>query len=54
MHIHDAVGSNNHLVLGTGEIQVNDKLELAKSRHCTCVIETKTVEGLRQSVTYLI
>lgn len=54
MHIHDAIGSKNHLPLGSGEMNIEEKLHLAKEHDCTCVLETKTIEGLKESVEYLI
>ncbi|QAA35327.1 sugar phosphate isomerase/epimerase family protein [Clostridium manihotivorum] len=53
MHVHDATANKNHLALGTGEIDVASKLNLAKENNCRCVLETKTVEGLKQSVKYI-
>jgi sugar phosphate isomerase/epimerase len=53
MHIHDATPNGNHQVLGTGDINIEEKLILAKSQNCRCVIETKSVSGLRKSVDYL-
>jgi len=53
MHIHDATENTNHLVLGTGNIDIEDKLSLACSQNCRCVIETKSVSGLKKSVEYL-
>jgi len=50
MHIHDANRNGNHLVLGTGEIDIASKLEIAKHNNYRCVLETKTIEGLKQSV----
>jgi len=50
MHIHDAIGRQNHLAIGTGEIDMRNKLMLAKECNCRCVLETKTIEGLRESV----
>lgn len=50
MHIHDAAGKKNHLALNTGEIDINEKLNLAKEHNCACVLETKTIEGLKESV----
>jgi hypothetical protein len=50
MHIHDAMGSKNHLALWNGEINIKEKLNLAKECNCTCVLETKTVKGLKESV----
>ena len=53
MHLHDALGRKNHLPLGTGEIDLNACLRLADAHDCRVVLETKTVEGLRQSVRWL-
>lgn len=50
MHIHDAKGKSNHLPLFSGEINLCDKLKVAKETNSTCVIETKTVAGLKESV----
>ena len=52
-HIHDAIGKRNHLTLGTGEIDLNSKIELAIKNDCRCVVETKTVEALRKSIGWL-
>ncbi len=49
MHAHDAVGEKNHLALGTGEINLREKLSLAQKCGCRVVLETKTVEGLKES-----
>lgn len=54
MHIHDAIGRSNHLPLFTGEIDIMNRLEIAASCNCSCVLETKTVEGLKESVLNLI
>lgn len=53
MHIHDAKEQRCHLVLYSGNMNIDDRLELARSESITSVIETKTVEGLRTSVTEL-
>lgn len=53
MHIHDAIGKNNHLPLFTGELDMEDRLKVAREHGCRCVIETKTVEGLKESVVNL-
>lgn len=53
MHIHDATRTQNHMVLGAGEIDITDKLSIAQRHHCRCVLETKTSAALRQSVEYL-
>lgn len=48
-HFHDAQGKKNHLPLGTGEIDIRKYCCLAKNHHGRIVLETKTVQGLRQS-----
>ena len=53
MHIHDATRTQNHLILGDGEIDIEAKLDIARRRRCGCVVEAKTAEGLRRSVAYL-
>ncbi|EYE87168.1 hypothetical protein Q428_14860 [Fervidicella metallireducens AeB] len=50
MHIHDAKGKDNHLSLFSGNINIEDKLNIAKNTGSACVIETKTIKGLEQSV----
>ncbi|MCM1368300.1 MAG: sugar phosphate isomerase/epimerase [Roseburia sp.] len=52
-HIHDARGKSNHLALGTGEIDLMSRLDLAKAHGCRCVAETKTVSALKTSVEWL-
>lgn len=53
-HIHDAKdGTKDHRTLGTGELDVNRYLDIAESLGCTVVLETKTVESLRQSMQWL-
>lgn len=49
-HLHDAIGKNNHLPFGEGEMDLQSKIDIAKSNRCTCVIETKTIDGLKKSV----
>lgn len=54
MHMHDARdGKKDHQALGTGELDIPYFIHLADSRDCTVVLETKTEEGLRQSVKWL-
>lgn len=53
MHIHDAAQERNHLVLGTGKLDLDDRLKLARTLGCRAVIETKTAPALRQSVKWL-
>ena len=54
-HIHDATEAppKNHLALGSGEIDLPDRLALALARNARCVLETKTVEALKTSVAWL-
>lgn len=53
IHLHDAEGKKNHLALGTGEMDIEKYLSLAKEQNCRVVLETKTVDGLMQSVEWL-
>lgn len=52
-HIHDASGEKNHRALGTGEIDLPQRLRIAEKHCCRCVLETKTVKALRQSMEWL-
>ena len=54
-HIHDGseMPPRNHLALGNGAIDLSDRLKLAERRNARCVIETKTIEALKQSVRWL-
>ena len=58
-HIHDGTlpanntYGKNHLTLGTGNINLQNRLELAKTNNCRCVIETKTIQSLKDSVEWL-
>ena len=52
MHLHDAKGKSAHLPFGEGEVSVLDKLAMLKNGN-TCLIEVKTIEGLKTSVEYL-
>lgn len=54
MHLHDVKpGGKDHQALGTGILDKEKYLVLAKERDCTVVVETKTVAGLRQSAAWL-
>ena len=53
IHLHDAQGRKNHLALGTGEMDIEKYLSLAKEQNCRVVLETKTIDGLKQSVEWI-
>jgi sugar phosphate isomerase/epimerase len=52
-HVHDAIGTSNHLTLGTGELDIEHYLNLAKTTKSRVVIETKTIDALQQSEEWL-
>lgn len=52
-HIHDGMGKRDHMTLGTGEIDLVQRLGTAEKYHCRCVVETKTAEALKASVSWL-
>ncbi len=54
-HIHDGMETppGNHLALGDGEINLAERLRLAEQRNARCVLETKTIQALKQSVQWL-
>jgi len=54
MHFHDALDKKDHLPLFEGDIDICEKIDIAKKCDCLSVIETKTVEGLRASVDSLL
>lgn len=43
----------NHLALGDGEIDLIDRLNMAKICNARCVLETKTIDALKKSVEWL-
>ncbi len=53
-HIHDCLaGRKDHRTLGTGVLDVKRYLALAEQYGCTAVVETKTVDSLRQSMDWI-
>ena len=54
-HIHDGSENppRNHLALGDGEIDLKERLKLAKEKNARCVLETKTIEALKKTVGWL-
>jgi sugar phosphate isomerase/epimerase len=53
IHLHDAQGRKNHLAFGTGEMDIKNYINLANEQNCRVVLETKTIDGLKQSVEWL-
>lgn len=53
LHIHDAMGNQDHMILGTGQMNLDEKLKIAERYNCRCVLETKTEEALKQSMGWL-
>lgn len=55
MHIHDGSDNppKNHQALGTGDIDLMDRLNTAEKVSARCVLETKTIEALKTSVQWL-
>lgn len=53
MHVHDAVGKGSHLPLGTGELDLPKYFAMANQYDCRVVLETKTIQGLAQSVQWI-
>lgn len=45
--------AKNHLALGDGEIDLENRLSLAHRLGCRCVLETKTIRALKSSVQWL-
>ena len=52
MHLHDARGKSAHLPLGTGDVDIAARMGMLREGQ-TCLIEVKTIAGLRESVEYL-
>ena len=54
-HIHDGKENppKNHLALGDGEIDLAERLNMAKACGARCVLETKTIAALKKSVEWL-
>ncbi len=54
-HIHDGRENppKNHLALGDGEINLVERLNVARDCDARCVLETKTIEALKKSVEWI-
>ena len=51
LHLHDSDGKKPHLALGDGTLDVIGKINAFGGE--TCLLEVKTIEGLKKSVEYL-
>lgn len=52
-HLHDSISKNDHMPLGDGEIDLEQRLSMAEAYQCSCVVETKTIAALKKSVSWL-
>jgi len=52
LHLHDSNGKSAHLPLGTANVDVQKTLSLLPEDG-TCLVEVKTIAGLRESIAYL-
>jgi len=50
MHLHDYNGKRDHQTLYTGCVPVNSRLEFAKERGISVVVEVKTADALEESI----
>lgn len=50
MHLHDALGTRNHLPLWDGNAPIDEMLKLANTLDLSVVVETKTFAGLQLSL----
>jgi sugar phosphate isomerase/epimerase len=50
MHLHDCDGAKDHLSLYDGIIDINSKIEFARSHNLSTVVEVKTSDSLRKSI----
>ena len=53
MHLHDYNGVSDHQPLYTGKVPINDRLQLARDKNLSVVIEVKTSSGLQESINEL-
>ena len=52
-HMHDARKNEDHLALGRGEIDLDQRFKIAEKLGCRCLIEEKTIKSLRESVNFM-
>lgn len=53
MHLHDSQEGADHRALGTGEIPIHDRLDLALQAEATVTVEVKTLDSLIDSIDWL-
>ncbi len=51
LHLHDSDGKSCHLALGTGALDIKEKINVFGRENC--LIEVKTIAGLKESCEYL-
>jgi sugar phosphate isomerase/epimerase len=52
LHLHDSNGKSAHLPVGSANVSISEKLSLLDD-NSTCLIEVKTIAGLKESISYL-
>jgi sugar phosphate isomerase/epimerase len=50
MHFHDTLGSKDHLVPFSGELDIENRISFAKEKNLTMVVEVKTIASLKESI----
>lgn len=53
MHAHDGWDQTNHQILGSGEIPLKERLDLARKTKANVLLEIKTLEALKTSIAWL-
>ncbi|MEF2965811.1 sugar phosphate isomerase/epimerase family protein [Paenibacillus sp. M1] len=53
MHIHDYNGKSDHQPLFSGQVPLGDRLQFAKDRNLSVVVEVKTSSALKDSISKL-
>lgn len=53
MHLHDYDGERDHLCLFDGNMNINSKIEFARTNSITTVVEVKTINSLKKSIVAL-
>lgn len=53
VHLHDATMEEDHLTLGSGQVDIDGVIDKMERQSCLCVLEVKTLDGLKESVRWL-